>query len=281
MSTALDNLGFQLIPPGPALRPFVRCYWAFTRAAPLIGLREEYMHPTGGYGIVFNFGDPVQLSGQKVTAPVFLDGTNTASSKMGFQGKVEQIGVSFWVGGGYSFLGVPLEVVRDIPLALAELDRAGMDSLYGRLCEAPNLQTRIALLEAWLLDRLRQGRERHPIVPETLAALRAVQGQVAIPTLADRFYISQRQLERLYKTQVGISPKQYAGLLRVEAARLALKHLQTRSLTDLAVEYGFYDQAHFIREFSAVVGLTPHRYVERSRQRDLDQPGLPLLSGND
>jgi AraC-like DNA-binding protein len=66
--------------------------------------------------------------------------------------------------------------------------------------------------------------------------------------------------------QVGMSPKQYARLLRVETARLALKRMRAPSTTYLAAELGFYDQAHFIREFSAVVGMTPYAYLKRSRR---------------
>ncbi|MBV9789603.1 MAG: AraC family transcriptional regulator, partial [Chloroflexi bacterium] len=70
--------------------------------------------------------------------------------------------------------------------------------------------------------------------------------------------------ERLYQCQVGMSPKQYTQLLRVEKARLALKRMRQASTLNLAMELGFYDQPHFIREFSAVVGMTPYAYMKRS-----------------
>src|SRR5260221_299141 len=104
----LAYLGFQLIPPGPALRSYVRSYWYFRRETPLLAYQEEYMHPQGGFGIVFNFGDRLRLDGQALAEPIFLDGTNTVSRKMGFSGHIEQLGVSFCVGGAYPFLAVPL-----------------------------------------------------------------------------------------------------------------------------------------------------------------------------
>jgi transcriptional regulator GlxA family with amidase domain len=79
---------------------------------------------------------------------------------------------------------------------------------------------------------------------------------------------SQRQLERLYQNQVGISPKQYSQLLRVETARLVLGQMNKSSTANLAAELGFYDQSHFIREFSAVIGLTPYAYMKRKLSDD-------------
>src|SRR5262249_32125388 len=106
--TRLAYLGFRLIPPAPLLRPYVRSYWSFQRQIPLLAAHEEYMHPLGGFGIVFNLGDPVSLDGQPLTEPVFLDGVNTVSRKMSFLGHVELLGISFHVGEAYPFLGIPL-----------------------------------------------------------------------------------------------------------------------------------------------------------------------------
>jgi AraC-like DNA-binding protein len=55
-------------------------------------------------------------------------------------------------------------------------------------------------------------------------------------------------------------------LVRVEAARLALKQAQGARAAGIAADMGYYDQSHFIREFSAVVGLTPQAYLQRNRR---------------
>jgi transcriptional regulator GlxA family with amidase domain len=98
------------------------------------------------------------------------------------------------------------------------------------------------------------------------AEARASAGNLPIPELAHGLAIGERQLERLYQGQVGMTPKQYAQLLRVEKARLTLKDASISSTTRLATELGYYDQAHFIREFSSVIGQTPYAYLKRHRQ---------------
>jgi AraC-like DNA-binding protein len=131
---------------------------------------------------------------------------------------------------------------------------------------AASVPARIGLLETWLVQRLALGRELSALIPATLARLRQSVGQVPIPQLAQEFAISQRQLERLYQRQGGMSPKQYTRLLRVEAARLALKRMDQRSTGALAADLGFYDQPHFIREFRGVVGMTPYAYIRHSQR---------------
>jgi len=223
------------------------------------------MNPRGGYGIVFNFGDALRLGTQAVTDPIFLDGANTVSRAMGFFGNIDLLGIRFYEGGAFPFIGIPLiELQNEINL-LDVLDKHNLLQLHGRLQETASLLARICLLENWLLSRLTHGKEQNILVPASLHALRTSNGLYPIAGLAQEFSISQRQMERIYQTQVGMSPKQYSQLLRVESARLALKRMGKKSSAELAAELGFYDQSHFIREFSTVIGMSPYAYAKRIR----------------
>jgi AraC-like DNA-binding protein len=98
----------------------------------------------------------------------------------------------------------------------------------------------------------------------------------SLPELAEDLAISQRQLEHLYRSQVGMTPTQYMRLQRVEIARLALTQGK-QSNTRLAADLGYYDQAHFIHEFRSVMGITPHAYMVRKHQEAMPQQTDPLL----
>lgn len=265
--TKLVDLGFQLILPSQLLQPYVRSYWYFRRETPLLAYREEYMHPTGGFGMVFNLGGALHLDAQAITQPIFLDGANTVSRKMGFSGRVEVLGVRFREGGAYPFLGMPLSELRNEIAFLDAVKSSGLAELQARLQETAAPSDRITLLEEWLLGRLLLGKERHAIIPASLTLLRRAHGQLLVPDLADKLAVSQRHLERLYQSQVGMSPKQYALLQRVEMARLALKQLNGQTTADVAADLGYFDQAHFIHEFSAVIGVTPYAYLKRAAPR--------------
>lgn len=260
----LAYLGFQRVVPAPVLRPYIRSYWYFCSKKSLTSYQEEYMHPTGGFGIVFNFADPVLLDRHTIKETVFLDGANTISRKMGFQGHIELLGIRFYEGGAFPFFAMPLTELRNEIAILEALARPALLDLHERMYDASSLSARITILEQWLMKRLFNGQKRHPLIPASLVKLRTG-CKLSIPDLAQELAISQRQLDRLYRSQVGMSPQKYVQLQRVETARLALKELYHRSTTELAHELGFYDQSHFIREFKAVIGMTPYQYLKRSQ----------------
>ena len=154
--------------------------------------------------------------------------------------------------------------IRNQPTFLDALPKPGLQELQERIQGAKTLPARIALLEEWLLNRLRIGQEPSDIIPASLALLLKGGWQKPMPELMQELPISQRQLERLYQAQVGMSPKQFTKLLRVEKARLAIKQLKDQSLTRVGADLGYFDQSHFIREFKSVIQMTPHEYLKRN-----------------
>jgi AraC-like DNA-binding protein len=223
------------------------------------------MHPLGGFGLVFNLGHRLQMDQKILTDPVFFDGVNTRSRKMGFEGHIDLLGVRFHVGGAFPFVGIPLGHLQNETQILDAVPPRPLLTLHDRLFEADTLEERISILENWLLQRLSGESVRDRIVPASLSWIQQSQGQISMAQLEQTFPMSLRQLERLYQSQVGMPPKMYARLLRINMARLALKRASHQSATEIGLTAGFYDQSHFIREFSAVVGMTPLKYRQHSR----------------
>ncbi|MBK8030997.1 MAG: AraC family transcriptional regulator [Chloroflexi bacterium] len=254
----LAHLGFVLVPPTPALRPFIASYWGMRRAHAL-AVAPEFMHPGGGFGLGFDFGGGLALDSQPITDPVFLDGTNTISRRMSFTGAVDVLGIRFHPGAAYPFLGIPLVELANSTELMGAVGQRPLLLLHEQMAEAPTLTAKIARLEAWLLARLQP--TASPYVLHSLYQIKQHAGQLDMKRIADDLYISQRQLERLYQIHVGMTPKHFARLQRVEAARLALKQANGVSLAHISAEFAYYDQAHFTHEFKAVVGLTPRDYL--------------------
>lgn len=267
---ALSYLGWYLIEPAPVLRPYVKSYWVMQRANPLDYLREEYIHPGGGYGIVFNLGDDFHVDGVPVRERIFLDGSNTVTRRLGFKGKISAIGVRFEPGGAYPFFGVPLHELRNYLAVMDVLGHRLLQDLYEQIAEAKTTPLKIALLERWLLKQMGEWQAPPAIIPASFKVIRHQGGQISMKQLADDLYISQRQLERLYKTQVGMTPVQYGRLLRVDRARslLKLKTYEQLSTAQIGAELGYYDQSHFIRDFKEIIGITPYQYLLYSQAKE-------------
>jgi transcriptional regulator GlxA family with amidase domain len=141
-----------------------------------------------------------------------------------------------------------------------------------------------------LLDRVRSGSEAQPHPPaadevvgdeRVRRALLLMEQHVADPLpiaqLAGRLSISPRQLERLFQSVMGVRPAQHYRLLRLRYARWLLDHTDL-SITEIALDSGFADCAHFSRKFKALHGFTPTdaRARERGGQAD-EEPGLPTM----
>jgi hypothetical protein len=143
----LAYLGFRLFSPGDVLRPYVKSYWYLSREAPLATPKQEYLHPQGGFGIVFNFGDPISVDTQTVKAGVFLDGVNTVSRRLGFAGRVEQLGIRFHEGGAYPFLGIPLSEVRNEINLEGRLNEENLLRLHARAYEESSQKSELTCLK--------------------------------------------------------------------------------------------------------------------------------------
>ena len=262
--THLSYLGFQLFSPAPILKPYIRNYWLVARETPLVMPQEEFLHPEGGFGIIFNFGDNFAFDGQIIKKKYLLDGANSMSRRMQFHGKVYALGLRFHVAGAYPFLQMPLHKLVDEFLLLDTLELNYIDVLYDCLAQADDINSKIHLLDRWFIGQLLKNKnDLSPIIPPSLHQIHHKHGKKSLKTIADDLYISQRQMERIFKTQIGISPKQYGRLQRVGQARHLLKQAPDDSSVRVGNILGYYDQSHFIREFKAIVGMTPYQYQQR------------------
>ncbi|QYJ91089.1 AraC family transcriptional regulator [Shewanella halotolerans] len=265
----LAHLGFQRFLPCVALQPYIQCYWHIVRAAGPESLSTEFMHPEGGSGIIFNFGAPIHLDGKQHGAHCLVTGPTRQSTKLELSGKVDALGVRFWPGSGRAFLNAPLSEMLGQNLTPADLSLALLgDELTERLAALPTAPTRIALLENRLLHYLvaresmidaSESRMRH-----ALNWITRQKGQGELRHLLSELDIGQRQLERLFLQDVGMTPKNYSIIQRTAYAKELLRHDTGKSLTDIGYHAGFYDQAHFIREFKKVIGITPGNYRNKA-----------------
>lgn len=267
------GLRLQQFAPSPALRSHVQCFWRAKGVAAPGADAVELLHPDGGMGLLFNFGGALNRNGEDVAGACWVDGPKLCTARLTVGEDLDLLGVRFLPGNGALFIGEALSVLAGMELVPGDALRyLALEALHERLCQAPDLAGRIALLERFLLERLRHGEALHPALPASLEWLRrrCLQGggPGTIAALADELPIGQRRLERLFKHHVGLSPKRYARLLRIARSRELIKRGGAAvSLTDTAHEAGYFDQAHFIHDFKAVTGVTPGGYLDHVRRR--------------
>lgn len=170
----------------------------------------------------------------------------------------------FRPGGASAFFREPLHELADRTLDLEEiLQREQVHSAGERLGVALDDAERVEVLASLLRECT--VRALDPIVQAALQQLEATGGRITIRELARTLSISQDPLEKRFRRAVGTTPKRFASLVRVTRAVEAYR--SGMRLVDLAVQAGYFDQSHFIREVRAFTGLRPSELVMRHESR--------------
>ena len=128
----------------------------------------------------------------------------------------------------------------------------------------------MSLLDAGGLDLGSAGALRHGGAAFTLMLVGALLHDRTIARVDDvtaRFGIAPRTLQRLFARYVGVSPRWVLRRYRLHEAAAALADDQDRPWAEVAAELGYYDQSHFIRDFTAAIGMTPLAYARACRRR--------------
>jgi len=124
---------------------------------------------------------------------------------------------------------------------------------------AKDFPARVAAAERWF-GMMLDGR-REDGIGHTSRLMIAARGNVRVDALVQRSGLSPRHFQRRFTSQVGLSPKLYARTIRFDAALSAHQNQPERPWTEIIHEAGYFDQAHFIRECHALVGLPPSRFI--------------------
>lgn len=234
---------YQEHKPCALLRPYVVCYWTRVSRS---GRPEHRILPDGCLDIVFELASPRpgRLVGAMTRAHLFPGG-----------GPERWLGVRFRPGGAAPFFSFPLTELTDRSLDLSELwPEAGR--LTERLLATSGRAEAVFALEEELLRRLAWA---SPLERRVMAAVGALEEDpsLRVSALAERVGVTRQHLGRLFSARVGLSPKQFARVVRLRRVLDQLPRGGDISWADLALAAGYYDQAHLALECRALTGLSP------------------------
>jgi len=172
--------------------------------------------------------------------------------------------IYFTDGGAATFFRQPLHEVFRESISLENfMLRSELLILEEQLCEAGTDAQRIHVLENWFIERMRPS-AHDPLVLQALALIHRNKGNIRIKELAAQLHISQSPLEKRFRQMVGASPKKFASIVRFK--HTLQQYNPQGSLTALGYEAGFYDQAHFIKEFKNFTGETPEEFFSDNKE---------------
>jgi AraC-like DNA-binding protein len=234
--------------------------------------------PRGAVTVIFDVGQRQQLDFYAADGktrlsvpPAFITGSHTAPYVSNIVAGEPVMAVHFRPGGAFPFLGIPLGDIEDGYVGVDQVWGSDGRALHERLIEATSAEARFAILERFLLSRPSLTVDRHPGVAAAMAAIED-DPSIRIADIRHRVGVATKRLIALFRAEVGLSPKSYARVRRLQAA-LRLLGAGPVSGAHVAAEAGYFDQAHFVRDFESFTGMTPTRY---SQQRILLPSHVPV-----
>lgn len=171
-------------------------------------------------------------------------------------------GVKFRPGGFRPFLQRPVSSLRDRTMAPRQLFHEAADAVEAEISAAsPDDAAMVAAAERFLEAH------RPPVDPE-VQRIAAIVDEIAedrsltrVEHILERHDLHVRTLQRLFNDYVGVSPKWVINRYRLHEAVERLAQDRPVDRAQLALDLGYFDQAHFIRDFKSVTGRTPSEYV--------------------
>jgi AraC-like DNA-binding protein len=200
----------------------------------------------------------IQKSGEREQAPwaVVVGPQTFRRVDLLLSGRVEVFTVHFRPTGLHRLFRTPMDALTNVAVEAEHFfEPREVDELHQRLRTAPSLLHRAAIMNAALLARL------EPVRPDIFAAaaerLRATHGAAPLRDLAAESGLSARQFRRAFKARVGVSPKLYSRILRLNAALVEKRARPATSWTEIAHQFGWFDQAHLDKDFVDLAGGSP------------------------
>jgi|SRR5436190_5330853 len=239
--------------PSAALAPVVECYWILEGAD--CGEPQPIV-PDGRPEIVLHFGDRFDRHhpGGRVERqdPAVLVGQLRAPIHLACPGRAGVAAIRLRPSALPAFAGC---AASELTGRTVDLDAiAGSTaSLRERLAAAMTDRERVGLLESWLLGRIRGTPAR--AVSAAVEAILAAPAAATLPLVAAHAGIGVRQLERRFLVDVGMTPKTFARIARLQRALARIAG--GASLADAAHACGYYDQPHMTRDFARLAETSP------------------------
>jgi len=255
---------YQLSKPAAHLSPYVEHYWfvTATEAAPFDLRVDVYVDARAD--LIFNFGVPytrtVLGERPRLQQASNLDAQRTQPLQIAQQGAVDIVGVRFHTAGLSPFVSLPVVHWTDRVVPLEQVFGAEVASVEREIATAKSPAEKTAILDAFLGRRLRLTPAKE--TAQTLKArIEAEGGQGRMDELCDAAGVSIRQLDRLFRSHVGFTPKAFARIVRFQRALSLLRTDPGCTLAAVGAACGYYDQPHFVRDFKAYAGVAPRAQV--------------------
>lgn len=256
-------MNHKIFEPHPNLAEWINCYWTLESVFENTPLKNTII-PDGTMKLIFHYGDTYKHylnEKESVILPkCFLIGQLTRPYIVEPTGVTGSFVVRFQPNGFFPFANINIKEIQNTAVPFDKLFGKSGDKIEKQILSANSTSERIEFIETFLLKRLIDNKAVDSIVKSTIETIFETNGQFSVNELSKQNKINRRQLTRKFSSTIGLSPKQLSKTIRIQNTLKTLITKDVKSLTDLAYENQYFDQAHFIKDFKEFTGLTPKEF---------------------
>lgn len=260
-------MDYQVFEPQPALVNYIKCYWNLHNDDDSIPHSRERVFPDGCIELIVNYGDAMRKfeNGQEeIQQRYFIHGQLKKFIELESTGRIGIFSVRFLPAGLQPFIDFDVSELTEKTMTLSEIWNEEGKSLEAAMQSAKNTQERIEIAETFLMMRLAKSKKTPSEISLCVTDIMASDGRITMDELSEKYHIGKRHLERKFLSGVGLSQKLFARIVRFNNALQLIENKDFSTFTHVAHEGGFYDQAHFIRDFKDFTGLNPKQYFSEN-----------------
>jgi AraC-like DNA-binding protein len=252
--------------PRPPLSRFVQQIW-YWQSEPQPHPRERLL-PNGETSIIFNLNDdpirnydPAHPDRFETLGLASVSGAHTRPFIIDTAQATHVIGIQFQPGGAFPFFALPSSELQNAHVSLETLWHVRAGEVRDRLLHAPSVDHMFRILEAALLASVTRPLDLDPSVEFALHHFRRQPHGITVASVTGHIGMSQRRFIQLFHDQVGITPKAFCRVRRFQRVLSAIRAARAIDWARIALDFGYYDQSHFIHEFQEFSGFTPSAYI--------------------
>jgi AraC-like DNA-binding protein len=254
--------------PSPPLSQFVNLLWLYEGYTQPHA--KERILPTGEMQIVINLAEDRSCIYDRDDTDhcenfggALLSGAHSRYQVIGTAQQASVIGVHFRSGGAFPFLRRPAGELRDTSVSLDALWGRAAIELREQLLEAATHQARFEILEHALLAELARGFDQHDAVGFALHRFMAAPHLTTMASVSEQIGLSPKRFIQVFRDETGFTPKVFCRIRRFHRALDRMEGRKSVDWAEVALDCGYFDQAHFIHDFRAFSGINPSSYLQQ------------------
>lgn len=243
--------------PSDILKPFIRAFMTIESENGMV----NRVLPDTSIVMAFRYRGTVAYAEEGIAASV-LTGIRKSSRLIDYSKDAGTLLIQFNEAGAAAFFRESFNEFYGKSLPLDNLVRRHkLDEIEEQFSEAENNRRRISIIERFLLSELKEPRPDRLIL-NAVQKIKLANGEVRIKDLLTDLPVSRDPFEKRFRRAIGTSPKQFAKIVRLR--NLIGKFSRSTRLTEAALTAGYFDQAHFIKDFKAFTKQTPTEFFKSS-----------------